>query len=105
MYLVKVCKDRQILDVLHYHRFENVFADVADKTIFREDMIPESIMLEIDKCDYPKIYCASETEEGIADDFEFRYENGIYVYVGRVLFGDRMRCGRLERKCTECICM
>lgn len=92
MYLVKICKEKQILDILHYQKFENIFADVADKTIFREDFIPEEIMLEINKCEYPKIFCASETENGIADDFEFRYENGIYVYAGTIHLGDKIRC-------------
>lgn len=93
MYLVKVCKEKQILDVLHYQRFENVFADVSDKTIFRDGIIPDEIMLEIDKCECPKIFCASESSEGVADDFEFRYGNGIYVYVGTIRLEDRVRCG------------
>ena len=91
MYLVKVCKEKQILDVLHYQRFENIFADVVDKTIFREEFIPEDIMLEIDRCESPKIFYSSETEEGIADDFEFRYGNGIYVYAGTIHLEDRVR--------------
>ena len=93
MYLVKICKENQILDVLHYQRFENIFADVADKTIFREDFIPEDIMLKIDECKCPQIFCASETENGVADDFEFRYGDGIYVYAGTIHLGDRVRCG------------
>ena len=90
MYLVKVCKGTQILDVLHYKKFENVCADIADKTIFEGRSLPESILQEIDKCKSPQIYCASTSAKGVADAFEFRFENEIYVYVGAPLLQDKI---------------
>ena len=41
MYLVKIYKGEQILDISHYHRFENVVAAISDKTIFREGHVPK----------------------------------------------------------------
>lgn len=85
MYVVKICKDKQILDVLHYEKFENIFADVADKSIFRDSCISNEILEEVNNC---KLYSASETDDKVADDFEFRYGDGICVYAGLVYTKD-----------------
>lgn len=91
MYVVKICKDKQILDVLHYEKFENIFADVANKSIFYDSCISNEILEEIDNCENLKLYSASETDDKVADDFEFRYGNGIYVYAGIVHTEDMSR--------------
>lgn len=88
MYVVKICKDKQILDVLHYEKFENIFADVADKSIFRNSGISNEILEEVNNCENLKLYSASETDDKVADDFEFRYGDGICVYAGLVYTKD-----------------
>ena len=81
MYVVEVRKGKEILKVQHYNHIENVLAAIANNNIF--DNLPEEIT-DITDVHNPEIYYASEDEDGMADDFEFRYEDGIYVYVGRI---------------------
>ena len=81
MYVVKVCKGKEILRVQHYNHMENVLKDISNNSLF--DDLPEEIT-SITDVQNPEIYYASEDENGMADDFEFRYENRIYVYAGTV---------------------
>ena len=81
MYVVKVCKGKETLKVLHYNHIENVLKAISNNSLF--DDLPEEIT-SITDVQNPKIYYASEDENGMADDFEFRYENRIYVYAGTV---------------------
>jgi hypothetical protein len=80
MFVVKIIKDGQILDVKHYSVFQNAVADIGNGNIFEN--IPDELFSTLGN---PKILCFSESEEtGISDDFEFRYENGVTVYVGEI---------------------
>ena len=81
MYVVKVCKGKEILKVQHYNHIENVLKDISNNSLF--DDLPEEIT-SITDVQNPEIHYASEDENGMADDFEFRYENRIYVYAGTV---------------------
>ena len=81
MYVVKVGKKKEILKVQHYNHIENVLAAIANNNLF--DDLPKEVT-DITDAQNPIIYYASEDEYGIADDFEFRYKDGIYVYVGRI---------------------
>lgn len=81
MFVVKIyTKEKQILDVKHYMVFQNALADIGDKSIF------ENISDELfDTLDNPKISSHSISEENnTADDFEFRYANGVIVYLGEI---------------------
>jgi hypothetical protein len=86
MYLVKIVKNHNVLSILHYQYFENIIAGIADQSIFSEidtSLIPK---------DYksPKIYFASTNpEHNTADDFEFRYEDGMYIYAGTISVFDK----------------
>lgn len=83
MYVVKIYKEKEILDVKHYKTFENVVADISDLTIFDNTNVPDDIL---ESCtNPPRLYYAGESEDGVADDFEFRFKNGVYVYAGRIL--------------------
>ena len=87
MYIVKIVKDNQIIQVLHYKHFENAMADVADHILF--DAIPDDIIASMGEWGNPRISCHGyETSTGLADDFEFIYPCGIHVYVGTILFED-----------------
>ena len=88
MYLVKVCKGKQILKVQHYNHIENVLKDISNNSLF--DDLPEEIT-SITDVQNPEIYYASEDENKMADDFEFRYEDGIYVYAGRICCVDDIK--------------
>ena len=87
MYTVKVYKEKQIIDVMHYRSFQNALADISEKKVF--ETTPKEL---IDSLGNPGIYYGSWDEENnIADDFEFRYENGVTVYVGETYTVDSLR--------------
>lgn len=90
MYVVKVSRGNQILDVLHYEKFENVFAAIADGTIFREGIISADVMKLLTKPYKVTLYSGSELD-GIADDFIFRFDNDIQIYVGTIFVKDKAR--------------
>lgn len=79
MYLAKITKDNQLLDVKHYDYFENAVAELGELDMF--DNLPEELCCTLGK---PEIKYESESN-GIADDFEFHYENGVVVYIGIVM--------------------
>lgn len=79
MYVAKILKDQQLLDVKHYEHFENAVAEIGDLDMF--DNLPAELYNTLGN---PEIYCGS-INNGIADDFEFRYENGVNVHVGTVM--------------------
>lgn len=64
----------------YFRRFENAVACIADVDIFEH--LPEELRVNLGN---PQIYYASSGNE-IADDFEFRYKNGVVVYIGQVMF-------------------
>lgn len=82
MFLVKIMKKQQILDIKHYTKFQNILADIINK----DNNIFNNLSREmIDSLESPKIYCHSDTyiiED--ADDFEFRFSNDITIYVGKI---------------------
>lgn len=88
MYVVKISSGNQILDVLHYEKFENVFAAIADGTIFREGIIPADVIKLLTKPYKVTLYSGSESD-GIADDFIFRFDNDIQIYVGTAFIKDK----------------
>lgn len=110
MYVIKICKNKEILDVLHYERFENVVADIADLTIFDSSNVSTDIL---ESCtEPPRLYSAGESEDGVADDFEFRFKDGVYIYAGRVLTEEeKVRIERYPKvhftttECFNCICL
>ena len=80
MFIAKIYKEKQLLDVKHYISFQNALANIADKYIF--DSVPDELVNTLGN---PEIHCFSYSEEtGEADDFEFRYPNGVMVYVGEI---------------------
>lgn len=81
MFVVKISKEKQLLDVKHYAVFQNALADIGNKEIF------ENISDELfDTLGNPEIknYSISE-ENNTADDFEFKYTNGVVVYLGEII--------------------
>ena len=80
MFIVKIYKEKQLLDVKHYIYFQNALANIADKDIF--DNVSDELYSTLGN---PSIHWFSRSEKtGIADDFEFRYPNGVTVYVGEI---------------------
>lgn len=80
MFVVKISKEKQLLDVKHYIVFQNALADIANKNIFEN--IPDELF---DTLDNPEISNHSFCEKSnVADDFEFRYSNEIVVYLGEI---------------------
>lgn len=77
MYVMKVYLDKQLMSVRHYNKFQNAFADIADEN-FTDDLSDE-IMETLGK---PQLYYASRDNDNMADDFEFRFNNNVIVYVG-----------------------
>lgn len=79
MYVLKVTKDGIIVDVRHYEHFENAMGDIATDTVIKNAVGPTVAY------GTPQMFCMSETDDGISDDFEFRYPCGVNIYVGKVL--------------------
>ena len=97
MFVVKIYKEKQLLDVIHYNIFQNALADIGDKSVFEN--IPKNL---IDTLGNPEIYCFSRDEEtNTADDFEFRYSNGVIVYLGEIFPIDMVR-GQKETLYRQC---
>ena len=85
MFVAKIyTTDKQILDVKHYLVFQNAIADIASGAMF------ENISNELSKkLGSPDIHCHSVSETtNTADDFEFRYANGVIVYLGEIYPAD-----------------
>lgn len=86
MYLMKIYRRGKgnLMDVKHFEHFENAVASLISKHAF-ENLTDEDV-ITLGK---PGLYFASvNKEKNVADDFEFRYENGITVYIGQVCPSD-----------------
>ena len=89
MYVVKVYKKEKDYDKLFgikfYNNFENAVADTCtvDGVLF--DLLPHELIETLGR---PNIYCCSDGVDGVADDFEFRYDNGITIYIGKIMTED-----------------
>lgn len=79
MYLMKVYLKKNLVDVKHYNKFENALADIADENF--TDNLPDEVYETLGN---PKVYYGSRDLENIADDFEFRFDNNVCIYVGVV---------------------
>lgn len=81
MFVAKIyTTDKQILDVKHYLVFQNALADIASEDMFEN--IPNELLETLGS---PDIHCHSVSETtNAADDFEFRYPNGVIVYLGEI---------------------
>lgn len=82
MFVAKIYtrEKKEILDVRHYSVFQNALADIAVKEMFEN--IPDEL---VETLGNPDIRCHSVSETtNIADDFEFRYTNGVIVYLGEI---------------------
>ncbi len=86
MYIAKVYCDRKLEGVAHFNHFENAVAAIAAKRICNEDLSDKAFDRFV-KCELKRVVCASESN-GISDDFEFQFTDGICVYVGRVYSND-----------------
>jgi hypothetical protein len=64
----------------YFRRFENAVACISDADIF--ECLSEELRANLGN---PQIYYAS-SGNGVADDFEFRFQNGIVAYIGQILF-------------------
>ena len=84
MYTVKVYNKEHLFDVMHYNAFQNALADISNKKVF--ETIPEEFL---DSLGNPNICFSSWDEKNnVADDFEFRFENGVIVYIGKTYTKD-----------------
>lgn len=80
MYLMKISNGKQLLDVKHYTHFQNAIAAISEEDAFEK--VPDDLC---DTLGNPRIYYGSYSDKtGMADDFEFRYSNGINIYVGEI---------------------
>ena len=81
-YILKLYRKENLTDLCrkYFRRFENAMACIADADIFEH--LPEELRANLGN---PQIYYASRDND-VADDFEFRYQNGVVIYVGQVLF-------------------
>lgn len=76
----KLTDENKVFRRKYFRRFENAVACIADADIF--ERLPEELRANLGN---PQIYYASRDND-VADDFEFRYQNGVVIYVGQVLF-------------------
>ena len=87
MYILKLSYNNQILAIRHYNSFQNALADVADLDIINE-IVSSDIRNSLGECGNPKISFHTINKSDIADDFEFKYDNGLLAYIGEVLVKD-----------------
>lgn len=64
----------------YFRRFENAVACITVPDIFK--CLPEALRTTLGN---PRVRNSS-FNDGVADDFEFRYQNGVTVYIGQILF-------------------
>lgn len=84
MYTLKVAKTtpdkEKILRAMDFPNFEKALAAICTKTIFHGLHDESDNPIEKTLGD-PTLYCTSENNDSIGDAFEFRYDNGITVYM------------------------
>ena len=81
MFIVKLYHKETLLHVELYKKFRNALAAIGNKNIFEN--LSDELLSSLEN---PAIHACSYNEtKGIADDFEFRYSNGVRVYVGQVI--------------------
>ena len=71
-------QSKRLVGTKYYANFRNALADIVNKTIFNDIS-----SISIDSLNNPAIRNFSQ-ENNVATDFEFRYENGIFVYVNDI---------------------
>lgn len=84
MYVMKVYKKnkKEPSSIKYFRKFENAVAVVSEISA----MLPNNITEDpAEPFGNPEIYYGSETADGTADDFEFRYQNGTIIYIGQIL--------------------
>lgn len=96
MYIVKLVDTSNgrdnpiILSVYHFKKFQNALAFATDKESELFENLPDD---RIDTLGNPHIICGSVHEKkkktSYMDDFELRYENGLYVYIGEPFCADK----------------
>ena len=89
VYVCKIYK-KQARDNLfcqvYYRRIENFLGAIADNSLFYE-YLPNDLITTLGK---PQVYSGSNTGS-MSDDFEFRYENEVIVYIGQILFEEEKK--------------
>ena len=81
---MKISFNNQLLSVQHYKHFQNAIADISEENFFNYISIDEAEAVK-ENLGNPKILYAGINSNGIADDFEFRYPNGLNIYIGTIL--------------------
>lgn len=84
MYVMKISFNNQLLSVQHYKHFQNAIADISEENFFTYISIDKAKEVK-ENLGNPKIFYAGSDSKGIADDFEFRYPNGLNIYIGTIL--------------------
>lgn len=87
MYIAKMYCHKKLVDIAHYHNFENAVAAISNKRIC-SDSLSDDVYDKFSKCKIEKIIYGSEGN-GVADDFEFQFSDGFCVYVGKVYCEDK----------------
>lgn len=84
MYIMKISKGSQLVHVLHFESFQNAIACIADEAFLNN--LPNNQCIALNDLGRPQIiYGGISNKDNLPDDFEFRYENGVRVYVGTIL--------------------
>lgn len=85
MYVMKIynkqAKEHPFV-IKYFKKFENAVATVSVIDTIPITDITGNLMELLGN---PEIYYGSETADGTADDFEFRYQNGTIIYIGQIL--------------------
>lgn len=76
----KLAEQNKVFCRKYFRRFENAVAYITVPDIF--ECLPKELRTTLGN---PRVWCSS-FNDGVADDFEFRYQNGIVVYIGQILF-------------------
>ena len=71
-------------DIRHYKHFESAVSEISDKGLF--DNLSDDLYDTLGKCTI--FFGGISNDTNMADDFEFRFENGVVVYVGTIIVED-----------------
>lgn len=86
LYSFKIFDENEEYCQLFFQRFEDALAAIVDNKIF-EEYVPDSLL---DTLESPKWTWASHPGyNGIADIFELRYSNGVFVRVGKKYYQNK----------------
>ena len=88
MIVAKVSLNGELIDVLMYEKYRNALTDIIDKDSELYSCLPEECLIDFST---PRITTVYYDNSDFGTDFEFRYLNGVTVYIAKVITEEKSR--------------